>query len=141
MAIIEPEAFKTEITKGKVILVADNETLTIEKEDSVTIKIHSKVHDVDSDMLMKTDILHDIVSDVRHINVVPMEEKNKLESEVIDNMYELLSGELETKEMKELFMEYEAGFSSLEAKVVKNFKMILMILPALKYEKQHGKYF
>ncbi|XP_020243255.1 HD domain-containing protein 2-like [Asparagus officinalis] len=85
------------------------------------------------------DIIHDIpkevVSDIAHIDVVPMEEKDKIESEAIDDMCKLLSGGSKTKEM-----ECEEN-SSFEIKSINSFDKIEMKLQAQEYEKQQGKYF
>ncbi|XP_020269351.1 uncharacterized protein LOC109844648 [Asparagus officinalis] len=102
------------------------------------------MHEIhDGDMIVKMDDTHDILkmveSDIAHIDVIPIEEKDKIESDAIDGMCELFGGGLETKEVKDLCMEYDASFSSLEAKIVNNFKV--MILSTLEYEKQHGTYF
>ncbi|XP_020264065.1 uncharacterized protein LOC109839996 [Asparagus officinalis] len=104
-----------------------------------------EIHDADDDMIVMMDIIHDIpkdiMSDITHINVVSMEVKDIITNEAIDDIHDLLGGGFEPKEMKELCMEYEGEFSSLDVNVVNNVKNIKMMLLALEYERQHGIYF
>ncbi|KAF8691266.1 hypothetical protein HU200_040390 [Digitaria exilis] len=78
-----------------------------------------------------------IVGDITPSDNVPKEEKSRMEKEALDHMCELLGGGSRAQEIRELWMEYENN-ASLEAKVVKDFDKIEMILQALEYEK--GKF-
>ncbi|CAL4889644.1 unnamed protein product [Urochloa decumbens] len=116
---------------------------------------------VDRDRCVKMAIVHDIaeaiVGDITPSDNVPKEEKSRMEKEALDHMCELLGGgprgsasrrncySCETKnafyraqEIRELWTEYENN-ASLEAKVVKDFDKIEMILQALEYEKEQGR--
>ncbi|CAN6444519.1 unnamed protein product [Victoria cruziana] len=53
-------------------------------------------------------------------------------------MCEVLGEQSRAAEVKELWAEYENN-SSLEAKLVKDFDKVEMILQALEYEAEHGK--
>nr|CAB3449064.1 unnamed protein product [Digitaria exilis] len=93
---------------------------------------------VDRDKCVKMAIVHDIaeaiVGDITPSDNVPKEEKSRMEKEALDHMCELLGGGSRAQEIRELWMEYENN-ASLEAKVVKDFDKIEMILQALEYEK------
>ncbi|KAF8783839.1 hypothetical protein HU200_000279 [Digitaria exilis] len=97
---------------------------------------------VDRDRCVKMAIVHDIaeaiVGDITPSDNVPKEEKSRMEKEALDHMCELLGGGSRAQEIRELWMEYENN-ASLEAKVVKDFDKIEMILQALEYEKEQGR--
>ncbi|CAL5059953.1 unnamed protein product [Urochloa decumbens] len=97
---------------------------------------------VDRDRCVKMAIVHDIaeaiVGDITPSDNVPKEEKSRMEKEALDHMCELLGGGPRAQEIRELWMEYENN-ASLEAKVVKDFDKIEMILQALEYEKEQGR--
>lgn len=97
---------------------------------------------VDRDKCIKMAIVHDIaeaiVGDITPVDGVPKEEKSRREREALDHMCQLLGGGLRAKEIRELWMEYEEN-SSPEAKVVKDFDKVEMILQALEYENEQGK--
>ncbi|KAL5699821.1 hypothetical protein ACHQM5_030665 [Ranunculus cassubicifolius] len=93
---------------------------------------------VDREKCIKMAIVHDIAEDITPADGVPKEEKSRREREALDQMCQLLGGGLRAKEISELWMEYEEN-SSPEAKVVKDFDKVEMILQALEYEKEQGK--
>ncbi|TVT96727.1 hypothetical protein EJB05_24580, partial [Eragrostis curvula] len=97
---------------------------------------------VDRDRCVKMAIVHDIaeaiVGDITPSDNVPKEEKSRREKEALDHMCELLGGGPRAQEIRELWMEYEEN-ASLEAKVVKDFDKVEMILQALEYEKEQGR--
>ncbi|XP_066325102.1 uncharacterized protein [Miscanthus floridulus] len=97
---------------------------------------------VDRNRCVKMAIVHDIaeaiVGDITPSDGVPKEEKSRREKEALDHMCELLGGGSRAQEIRELWMEYEEN-ASLEAKVVKDFDKIEMILQALEYEKEQGR--
>ncbi|AQK69007.1 uncharacterized protein LOC100281836 precursor [Zea mays] len=97
---------------------------------------------VNRDRCVKMAIVHDIaeaiVGDITPSDNVPKEEKNRREKEALDHMCELLGGGSRAQEIRELWMEYEEN-ASLEAKVVKDFDKVEMILQALEYEKEQGR--
>ncbi|KAL6629958.1 hypothetical protein ACP70R_029723 [Stipagrostis hirtigluma subsp. patula] len=97
---------------------------------------------VDRDRCVKMAIVHDIaeaiVGDITPSDGVPKEEKSRREKAALDHMCELLGGGSRAQEIRELWMEYEQN-ASLEAKVVKDFDKVEMILQALEYEKEQGQ--
>ncbi|KAG0531995.1 hypothetical protein BDA96_04G069500 [Sorghum bicolor] len=97
---------------------------------------------VDRDRCVKMAIVHDIaeaiVGDITPSDGVPKEEKSRREKEALDHMCEVLGGGSRAQEIRELWMEYEEN-ASLEAKVVKDFDKIEMILQALEYEKEQER--
>ncbi|XP_020268595.1 annexin D3-like [Asparagus officinalis] len=127
--LIEKETSKIKTIGKKELLVTNNDALTenlkqfeevcdlvvTEKEEHASTEIPPKVQTLDmhemhdGDMIVKMDDMHDILkvveSDIQHIDVVPIEENDKIESETIDGTCALLGGELEIKEMKELCMD------------------------------------
>ncbi|MQM01066.1 hypothetical protein Taro_033815 [Colocasia esculenta] len=74
-----------------------------------------------------------IVGDITPADGVPKLEKSGREQEALDHMCSLLGGGSRAKEIHDLWMEYEDN-SSLEAKLVKDFDKVEMILQALEYE-------
>ncbi|XP_057787796.1 5'-deoxynucleotidase hdd1 isoform X2 [Salvia miltiorrhiza] len=92
---------------------------------------------VNREKCIKMAIVHDIaeaiVGDITPSDGVPKEEKSRREQEALQKMCELLGGGERAQEIKELWMEYEEN-SSMEAKVVKDFDKVEMILQALEYE-------
>lgn len=109
---------------------------------SVMALIAPNLSGVDRDRLVKMAIVHDIaeaiVGDITPADGVPKEEKSRREREAIEHMCNLLGGGSRAKEIEELWMEYEEN-SSVEAKFVKDFDKVEMILQALEYEKDQGK--
>ncbi|PIA37034.1 hypothetical protein AQUCO_03100053v1 [Aquilegia coerulea] len=97
---------------------------------------------VDRNKCVKMAIVHDIaeaiVGDITPADGVPKEEKSRREREALDHMCKLLGGGVRAKEISELWMEYEEN-SSPEAKLVKDFDKVEMILQALEYENEQGK--
>ncbi|KAL1221557.1 hypothetical protein V5N11_004133 [Cardamine amara subsp. amara] len=104
--------------------------------------ISSDIPGVNRDKCMKMAIVHDIaeaiVGDITPSCGISKEEKNRRESEALEHMCKLLGGGERAKEIAELWREYEEN-SSLEAKVVKDFDKVEMILQALEYEQAQGK--
>ncbi|KAL9242234.1 hypothetical protein vseg_016254 [Gypsophila vaccaria] len=97
---------------------------------------------VNRDKCVKMAIVHDmaeaIVGDITPCDGVSKEEKYRREKEALDHMCNLLGGGSRAQEIHDLWMEYEEN-SSLEAKIVKDFDKIEMILQASEYEKEQGK--
>ncbi|XP_076885077.1 uncharacterized protein LOC143534487 [Bidens hawaiensis] len=97
---------------------------------------------VNRDRCIKMAIVHDIaeaiVGDITPSDGVPKAEKSRLEKEAIDHMCKLLGEGPRADEIHELWMEYEEN-STNEAKVVKDFDKIEMILQALEYENEQNK--
>ncbi|KNA06105.1 hypothetical protein SOVF_184100 [Spinacia oleracea] len=104
--------------------------------------ISSDMPGVNRDKCVKMAIVHDmaeaIVGDITPCDGISKMEKNRRESEALDHMCNLLGGGSRANEIHDLWMEYEEG-ASLEAKVVKDFDKLEMILQALEYEKEQGK--
>nr|XP_043624124.1 5'-deoxynucleotidase HDDC2-like [Erigeron canadensis] len=104
--------------------------------------IASDTPGVNRDKCIKMAIVHDIaeaiVGDITPSDGVPKAEKSRLEKEALEHMCKLLGGGPRAEEIHELWMEYEEN-SSTEAKVVKDFDKIEMILQALEYENEQGK--
>eukprot|EP01018_Ginkgo_biloba_P014693 Gb_27426 [translate_table: standard] len=94
------------------------------------------------DRCVKMAIVHDIaeaiVGDITPSDGVPKEEKSRRERKALDEMCKMLGGGLRAEEINELWNEYENN-SSLEAKLVKDFDKVEMILQALEYENDQGK--
>lgn len=97
---------------------------------------------IDRDKCIKMAIVHDIaeaiVGDITPSDGVPKAEKSRKEREALEHMCELLGAESRAKEMSELWNEYEEN-STPEAKIVKDFDKVEMILQALEYENEQGK--
>ncbi|XP_010472377.1 PREDICTED: HD domain-containing protein 2-like [Camelina sativa] len=104
--------------------------------------ISSDIPGVNRDKCMKMAIVHDIaeaiVGDITPSCGISKEEKNRRESEALEHMCKLLGGGERANEIAELWREYEEN-SSPEAKVVKDFDKVEMILQALEYEQAQGK--
>ncbi|XP_071722219.1 uncharacterized protein [Rutidosis leptorrhynchoides] len=104
--------------------------------------IMSDIPGVDRDKCVKMAIVHDIaeaiVGDITPSDGVPKEEKSRRERDALDQMCKLLGDGSRAKEIADLWMEYEEN-SSPEAKVVKDFDKVEMILQALEYETDQGK--
>ncbi|KAL8189530.1 hypothetical protein R6Q57_029096 [Mikania cordata] len=104
--------------------------------------IASDTPGVNRDKCIKMAIVHDIaeaiVGDITPSDGVPKAEKSRREKEAIDHMCKLLGGGPRAEELHELWMEYEEN-STTEAKIVKDFDKIEMILQALEYEKEQSK--
>ncbi|CAA0826894.1 Metal-dependent phosphohydrolase [Striga hermonthica] len=104
--------------------------------------ISSDIPGVNREKCMKIAIVHDIaeaiVGDITPDDGIPKKEKSRREREALKNMCELLGGGERAKEISDLWMEYEEN-SSLEAKLVKDFDKVEMILQALEYENEQGK--
>ncbi|CAN1811570.1 5'-deoxynucleotidase HDDC2 [Linum perenne] len=94
---------------------------------------------IDRDKCVKMAIVHDIaeaiVGDITPSDGVPKEEKSRKEAEALDHMCKLLGGGSRAKEIEQLWKEYEDN-SSPEAKLVKDFDKVEMILQALEYENE-----
>lgn len=104
--------------------------------------IASDTPGINRDKCIKMAIVHDIaeaiVGDITPSDGIPKLEKSRMEKEALDHMCKLLGGGPRAEEIYELWMEYEEN-STNEAKVVKDFDKIEMILQALEYEKEQGK--
>ncbi|KAG2308193.1 hypothetical protein Bca52824_027941 [Brassica carinata] len=104
--------------------------------------ISSDIPGVNRDKCIKMAIVHDIaeaiVGDITPSCGVSKEEKNRRESEALEHMCKLLGGGERAQEIAELWREYEAN-ASPEAKVVKDFDKLELILQALEYEQEQGK--
>jgi putative hydrolase of HD superfamily len=104
--------------------------------------IATDIPGINRDRCVKMAVVHDIaeaiVGDITPSDGVSKEEKNRRESAAMDEMCQLLGGGIQAEEMKELWMEYENN-SSAEAKLVKDFDKVEMILQALEYETEQGK--
>ncbi|GAV82321.1 HD_3 domain-containing protein [Cephalotus follicularis] len=104
--------------------------------------ISSDIPGVDRHKCIKMAIVHDIaeaiVGDITPSDGVPKEEKSRRESEALQHMCKLLGEGSRAKEIADLWMEYE-GNSSPEAKIVKDFDKVEMILQALEYENEQGR--
>ncbi|XP_039115551.1 5'-deoxynucleotidase HDDC2-like isoform X2 [Dioscorea cayenensis subsp. rotundata] len=94
---------------------------------------------INRDRCVKMAIVHDIaeaiVGDITPFDGVSKLEKSRMEKEALDHMCKLLGGESRAKKIVELWTEYEEN-SSPEAKIVKDFDKVEMILQALEYEKE-----
>ncbi|KAJ6803962.1 HD domain-containing protein 2-like [Iris pallida] len=103
--------------------------------------VAADVPGADRDKLVKMAIVHDIaeaiVGDITPSDGVPKLEKSRREREALDHMCNLLGGGSRAKEIGDLWMEYEEN-STLEAKIVKDFDKVEMILQALEYENEQG---
>ncbi|KAG8639491.1 5'-deoxynucleotidase HDDC2 isoform X2 [Manihot esculenta] len=97
---------------------------------------------IDRDKCIKMAIVHDIaeaiVGDITPCDGISKAEKSRQEQEALDQMCKLLGGGLRAKEIHQLWMEYEEN-SSLEAKIVKDFDKVEMILQALEYENEQER--
>ncbi|XP_043711473.1 5'-deoxynucleotidase HDDC2 isoform X2 [Telopea speciosissima] len=104
--------------------------------------IATDIPGIDRDRCIKMAIVHDIaeaiVGDITPSDGVPKLEKSRREREALEYMCKLLGGGSRANEIGELWMEYEEN-SSPEAKVVKDFDKVEMILQALEYESEQGK--
>ncbi|XP_021895164.1 uncharacterized protein LOC110812651, partial [Carica papaya] len=78
-----------------------------------------------------------IVGDITPSDGVSKEEKSRREQEALNYMCNILGGGPRAKEIAELWTEYENN-SSPEAKIVKDFDKVEMILQAMEYE--NGKF-
>uniref|UniRef100_A0A7N0T5W7 5'-deoxynucleotidase n=1 Tax=Kalanchoe fedtschenkoi TaxID=63787 RepID=A0A7N0T5W7_KALFE len=97
---------------------------------------------VNRDRCVKMAIVHDIaeaiVGDIAPSDGVSKEEKSRREQAALDEMCKVLGGGTRAEEIQELWQEYEDN-TSKEAKLVKDFDKVEMILQALEYEKEQGK--
>ncbi|KAJ4833121.1 hypothetical protein Tsubulata_006224 [Turnera subulata] len=97
---------------------------------------------IDRDKCVKMAIVHDIaeaiVGDITPSCGVSKEEKSRREREALEHMCQLLGGGSRAKEISQLWMEYEEN-SSPEAKIVKDFDKVEMILQALEYENEQDR--
>ncbi|XP_057853838.2 uncharacterized protein LOC131063902 isoform X2 [Cryptomeria japonica] len=97
---------------------------------------------IDRDRCVKMAIVHDIaeaiVGDIAPSDGISKEEKSQRERKALEEMCQMLGGGLRAKEIYDLWNEYENN-SSPEAKIVKDFDKVEMILQALEYESDQGK--
>lgn len=104
--------------------------------------IASDIPGINRDKCIKMAIVHDmaeaIVGDITPSDGIPKLEKSRREREALDYMCRLLGGGSRAKEIGDLWMEYEES-SSPEARIVKDFDKVEMILQALEYENEQGK--
>ncbi|CAA2991795.1 Hypothetical predicted protein [Olea europaea subsp. europaea] len=100
--------------------------------------ISADIPEINRDKCIKMAIVHDIaeaiVGDITPDDGIPKHEKNRREREALEHMCKLLGGGQRAKEIADLWMEYEEN-STPEAKIVKDFDKVEMILQALEYEK------
>ncbi|KAF5956339.1 hypothetical protein HYC85_003564 [Camellia sinensis] len=101
---------------------------------SVTVSRRRRERDGCEGMLR----IQTIVGDVTPSDGVSKHEKSRCEQEELDHMCKLLGGGQRAQEIGQLWREYEENLS-LEAKVVKDFDKVEMILQALEYETEQGK--
>ncbi|KAG8501170.1 hypothetical protein CXB51_003269 [Gossypium anomalum] len=103
--------------------------------------IASDIPGIDQDKCVKMAIVHDIaeaiVGDITPSDGISKAEKSRREREALDHMCKLLGGGSRAKEIEELWMEYEEN-TSCEAKIVKDFDKVELILQALEYENEQG---
>lgn len=94
---------------------------------------------IDREKCVKMAIVHDIAEaiagDITPSDGVSKEEKRRREQEAMDQLSLALGGGVAAEEMRELWEEYEAN-SSAEAKLVKDFDKVEMILQASEYEEE-----
>ncbi|KAL1548912.1 5'-deoxynucleotidase HDDC2-like [Salvia divinorum] len=121
----EPESIADHMYRMGLMALIASDNPSINREKCIKMAI---VHD----------IAEAIVGDITPSDGVPKEEKSRREQEALQKMCELLGGGERAQEIKELWMEYEDN-SSMEAKVVKDFDKVEMILQALEYETEQGK--
>ncbi|XP_026663503.1 5'-deoxynucleotidase hdd1 isoform X2 [Phoenix dactylifera] len=92
---------------------------------------------VNRERSIKIAIVHNIaeaiVGDITPSDGVPKAEKSRREQKALNEMCEILGGGLRADEIKELWAEYENN-ASIEARLVKDFDKVEMILQALEYE-------
>ncbi|GAB2291521.1 hypothetical protein Dimus_025774 [Dionaea muscipula] len=104
--------------------------------------IAPEIPGVDRNKCIKMAIVHDIaeaiVGDITPDDGVPKLEKSRREQEALNHMCDLLGGGSRANEVSQLWMEYEEN-GSTEAKIVKDFDKIEMILQALEYENGQEK--
>ncbi|XP_049935339.1 uncharacterized protein LOC116259947 [Nymphaea colorata] len=104
--------------------------------------IAADIPGVNRDRCIKLAIVHDIaeaiVGDIAPSDGIPKAEKSRREREALEHMCKLLGGGPRAEELSELWMEYEEN-STLEAKLVKDFDKVEMILQALEYESEQGR--
>ncbi|GAB2219180.1 hypothetical protein Droror1_Dr00006811 [Drosera rotundifolia] len=97
---------------------------------------------VDRDKCIKMAIVHDIaeaiVGDITPEDGVSKSEKSRREQEALNHMCDLLGEGPRADEVSQLWMDYEVN-SSPEAKIVKDFDKLEMILQALEYENGQEK--
>eukprot|EP00252_Welwitschia_mirabilis_P018230 TRINITY_DN40517_c0_g1_i1.p1 TRINITY_DN40517_c0_g1~~TRINITY_DN40517_c0_g1_i1.p1 ORF type:complete len:211 (-),score=56.76 TRINITY_DN40517_c0_g1_i1:117-749(-) len=89
-------------------------------------------------MAVVHDIAEAIVGDITPSDGISKEEKSRREKSALEDMCKILDGGLRGKEIYDLWNEYETN-SSPEAKIVKDFDKVEMILQALEYEKDQEK--
>ncbi|CAI9782210.1 unnamed protein product [Fraxinus pennsylvanica] len=101
--------------------------------------ICTDIPEINRDKCIKMAIVHDIaeaiVGDITPSDGIRKHEKNRREREALEHMCKLLGGGPRAKEIDDLWMEYEEN-STPEAKIVKDFDKIEMILQALEYENE-----
>ncbi|KAJ9162829.1 hypothetical protein P3X46_022571 [Hevea brasiliensis] len=97
---------------------------------------------IDRAKCIKMAIVHDIaeaiVGDITPSDGISKAQKSRQEREALDHMCKLLRGGLGANEINQLWMEYEEN-SSPEAKIVKDFDKVEMILQALEYENEQER--
>ncbi|GAQ89337.1 HD domain containing protein [Klebsormidium nitens] len=97
---------------------------------------------VDRDRCIRMAIVHDVaealVGDITPDDGISKEEKNRREAAAMEHMCLLLGETPQAQEMRDLWLEYDAA-STLEAKLVKDFDKLEMILQAQEYEASQGK--
>ncbi|CAI9783523.1 unnamed protein product [Fraxinus pennsylvanica] len=99
--------------------------------------IYADIPEINRDKSIKMAIVHDIpeaiVGDITPSDGIRKHEKNRRECEALEHLCKLLGGGPRAKEIADLWMKYEKN-STPEAKIVKDFDKVEMILQALEYE-------
>ncbi|KAK9839702.1 hypothetical protein WJX81_007090 [Elliptochloris bilobata] len=95
---------------------------------------------VDTNRCIRLALVHDvaeaIVGDIAPSDNVSKEDKRRLEEDAVQQIHGML-GSAAGKEIEELFHEYEAG-ETHEARLVKDFDKVEMVLQAAEYEAAQG---
>jgi len=110
---------------------------------SIMAMVASKsMPELDQNKCVKLALIHDlaeaIVGDITPHDPVTKEEKQKLESDAMVKIRDMLGDALGGEEIQELWHEYEDGLTS-ESKLLKDLDKLEMIMQAGEYEKAQGK--
>jgi putative hydrolase of HD superfamily len=97
---------------------------------------------IDRSKIIKMALIHDVAEakagDITPHDGISEEEKRKLEADGMGYLVNLLNGNEEALEMRELWLEYEDGLT-LEAQIVKDLDKFEMICQAYEYEVEQNK--
>eukprot|EP00252_Welwitschia_mirabilis_P001601 TRINITY_DN114_c0_g1_i1.p1 TRINITY_DN114_c0_g1~~TRINITY_DN114_c0_g1_i1.p1 ORF type:complete len:276 (+),score=67.89 TRINITY_DN114_c0_g1_i1:329-1156(+) len=104
--------------------------------------IVNEVPGVNRERCVKMALIHDIaealVGDITPSDGISKEEKSRKERKALDEICSLLGEGDKADEIKDIWNDYENN-ASLEAKLVKDFDKVELILQALEYENEYGK--